>query len=99
MTWGELRKCRARTRSSKRSGVGGGDGDACSDEGLGSGVSVERGLDSDGTAGCELSSLLAVIATSESLALGRSGFPCRYDYNFTSIHLKLTMLPSIEYRK
>jgi hypothetical protein len=67
MTWGELRKCRARTRSSERSGAGGGDDDddddASSDEELGGGVSVERGLDSDGAAGdCELSSLLAVIA-------------------------------------
>jgi hypothetical protein len=66
MTWGELRKCRARTRSSERSGVGGGgddDDDASSDEGLGGGVSVERDLDSDGAGGgCELSSLLAVIA-------------------------------------
>ncbi|SRR6266576_2438447 len=69
MTWGELRKCRARTRSSERSGVGAGDDDddddASSDEEeeLGGGVSVERGLDSDGPAGgCELSSLLAVIA-------------------------------------
>jgi hypothetical protein len=71
MTWGELRKCRARTRSSERSGVGAcdddddDDDDASSDEEeeLGGGVSVERGLDSDGPAGgCELSSLLAVIA-------------------------------------
>jgi hypothetical protein len=63
MTWGELRKCCARTRSSERSGVDGGDDDASSDEELGGGVSVERGLGSDRTAGgCELSSLLAVIA-------------------------------------
>jgi hypothetical protein len=63
MTWGELRKCRARTRSSERSGVGAGDDDAGSDGELGGGVSVERGLDSDEAAGgCELSSLLAVIA-------------------------------------
>ena len=79
MTWGELRKCRARTRSSERSGVGGGgddDDDASSDEELGGGVSVERGLDSDGAAGgCELSSLLAVIAR---LNPGRPGFPCRH---------------------
>lgn len=64
MTWGELKKCCARTRSSERSGVGcAGDVDASSDEGLGGGVSTERGLDSDGAVGgCELSSLLAVIA-------------------------------------
>jgi hypothetical protein len=60
MTWGELKKCRARSRSSERLGVG--VGDACSDEELGGGVSVERGSDSDGDAdGCELSSLLAVM--------------------------------------
>jgi hypothetical protein len=56
VTWGELRKSRARSRSSERSGVGVGgvgddDGDdACSDEELGGGVSVERGSDSDGAA-------------------------------------------------
>ena len=63
MTWGELKKSRARTRSSERWGVGGGDDDASSGEELGDGVSIERGLGSDGVAGnCELSSLLAVIA-------------------------------------
>ena len=62
MTWGELRKCCARIRSSERSGVGGGDDGASSDEELGGGGSVGRGLDSGGAAvGCELSSLLAVI--------------------------------------
>ena len=49
MTWGELRKCRARTRSSERSSVGD-DDDGSSDEELGAGVSVERGLDSGGAA-------------------------------------------------
>ena len=43
--------------------MGGGGDDASSEEGLCGGVSVERGLGSDGTAvGCELSALLAVIA-------------------------------------
>ena|SRR5258707_1069904 len=67
MTWGESRKCRARSRSSERSDVGGDDDDACSDadadEELGAVSVVERGSDSDGAAGgCEPSSLLAVIA-------------------------------------
>lgn len=67
MTWGELRKCRARSRSSERwsAGVGDGDGDdACSwsDEELGGGELVERGWDGPAS-GCEpSSSLLAVIA-------------------------------------
>jgi hypothetical protein len=91
MTWGELKKSRARTRSSERSGVGGGDDNASSDEELGGGVSVERGLGSDGPAGCELSSLLAVIARPK----GPFRFPVRVmslisgrntHYDFIPIH-------------
>src|SRR5258708_24036955 len=46
MTWGESRKCRARSRSSERSDVGGVDDDACSDaeadEDLGAVSAVDR---------------------------------------------------------
>lgn len=68
MTWGELRKSRARSRSSERLGVGvvvviADDDDACSAEESGGGVSIEGGSGSDGAAdGCGLSSSLAVIA-------------------------------------
>ena len=104
ITWGELRKCRARTKSSERSGVGSGgdDDDACSDEELGGGVSVERGLDSDEVVGgCELSSLLAVIARLKrngpvSRATGSWFLDMRTDpdhaLQLIPIHHKLTFL-------
>jgi hypothetical protein len=78
MTWGEFRKCRARSKSSERSDVGGDDDDACSDadadadadEELSVVSVVERGSDSDAAGGgCEPSSLLAVIARLEKASL------------------------------
>jgi hypothetical protein len=70
MTWGELRKCRALSRSSERlgakTGVGVDDGD---EESLvDGGSSVETGLDEPAT-GCELSSLLEVIKRAVSGAV------------------------------
>ena len=68
MTWGELRKCRARSRSSERWGVGVSDEvDVCSwlDEESDGGEFVEGGWDGLAS-GCESSSLLTVIALRKS---------------------------------
>jgi len=62
MTWGELRKCRARSRSSERLGATTGVGVDDEDEEslVDGGASVETALEGP-AAGCEPSSLLAVI--------------------------------------
>jgi hypothetical protein len=101
MTWGELRKCLARSRSSERLAVGVGvgvgndddDDEARSDKELAGDVSIERGSDSDGaTDVCELFLLLVVIAMLKtSFAKHRPGCPHRNLSETAAVILHLSL--------